>query len=727
MRRGNVLALWWVHHRLMAKTTIIIVTCLLSAWHPLFAAEIKLQFANLHNPYFPDREPGSTGSAHDNFVFAPAPEKLFGIEGDKLPVSFTLFSKEAQKVSIGVKVTQINKKSELSVTHLIDLYRVRDILVEGNTNGSCACPAGQLPQTGETSRMVCVINSSALESKVPKGCPTKAQRDKISGTLVRIAPFAIKDALESFKLNTLYLGANVTELFIADIPIEANLPKGELEVQVTVTPESGIPITIIAPMRVLRLRLDNFPALDVSYWLSEDPRDLVARPEDIPLNGNWGGEWWSEEHWRNLEHAAQLQSKLGITNVLVPLFVRNPFGVKARPLIGVRCITGSTEVPTNFSSPNKLQLMSPFNKELSNWKYEFDFRNFNRFVGIFKHAGFRRFEGAHLMSSQGQLPIHLECDLYRTVEDKVPYARNFRFMPRVGVTGEDLGQKAQRVELYQERFLPTFMRHLSAELLKEDIGGAWYQHLIDENASSESAIAAYKNLVTILRENMPKISTMDAINQYTGPRYQGLIDLPVFHLALLYDDQMIRKNIRLEIDKAFPRPKYFYNTALREGGPNQFLDTNPLENRVYGWLAIELGYQGILYWAANQYRYPLDNDISRFNRPKDWNPYNHSQGPMPNGYLEPGYSPGANWQLYPTPTGLIDSLRARRFRDGLLDNWIYLLAWEKCKTIKESTCKEKLISIRQRLIGDSYIISDFAKNPVYYDNARREMLSIIEP
>lgn len=683
---------------------------------PALAAGLNLQFANLHNPYFPDRLPGAPPADFEHFVPAQAPLPFFGIERDTLPVAFTLVAAEAGSVSIQVQVKAPGNARAIAMAPPIVLYRARDVWVEGNTNGTCACPAGQLPRAASgAARMSCVEAAAASESETPRGCPTDKQRARIAQTLVRRAPFAIKDALEPLRAGRARLGAGVTELFLADIPIGAGLPKGMLEIQVTATPDAGEARSISAPLKTLKLRLDDFPAMDLSYWLSEDPRDLVARPPGVPLGAAWGGAWWSEEHWRNLEHAARLQARQGVTNVLVPLFARSPSGVQARPLIAVRCITGSDAAPPADARA--------FNKAVGGWRYDFDFDGFHRFVGVFRRAGFRRFEGAHLASRGGELPVHLECNLHRSVGDARPFARNFRFLPRA----EDAAaQRVLRGALYREKFLPTFARRLAAELRKAGIERNWYQHVIDENASSDEAIAAYARLVGILREHMPGLKTMDAVNQYSGPRYAGIMDVPVMHLALLYDDQMPRKNIRREISLAFPGPKYLYNTALREGGPNRFLDTNPLEERAYGWLATELGYQGMLYWAANRYRYPVGDDISRFRRAPDWSPYTHSHGPHPNGFVEPAYSPGTNWQLYPTATGLIDSLRARRLRDGLLDHWIYVRAEAVCRKARPAGCGRTLAAIRARLTGEAYAIADISRDPAQYDEARRSLLELLE-
>lgn len=696
------------------------------------AADLKLQLANLDNPYFPDRAPDAQPRPGEGYRLAPAPAKGLAIEGDRLSLGFTLVSSEAQRVTLSAQWVQRGTAVDAGKQPM-RLYRALDVQVEGNSNGNCSCPAGQLPQTAADvpTGVTCVASAKAVESLTPSACPTAPQREKIAGTLVRAAPFAIKDALEPLgdaPARAVELRAGQTELFVLDAPVTAALPKGALELRVNVRSEDGrTDRQATWPVQVMRQKLDGFPTADLSYWISEDPRDLVARPEGTPLNGRWGGEWWSEEHWKHLQQVAELQADLGVTSGLVPLFVRSPFGIDSRSLVKVKCITGSADSPKDFS-PSSAAGGSPFNTAIATWDYDFDFTQFDRWIGTFKRAGFRQFEGAHLLANGGQMPVLLECDLYRSRTDATPYARNFRFMPRAGAAGEEERQKAFRVGLYRDKFLPRFLPALSAELKRLGVTGQYVQHIIDENAPTDAALDAYASMVAMVRTHLPGVRTMDAINQFTAPKYAKLIDLPVFHLALVYEDQLKQKSIRKTLAEDFPGRKYFYNTALREGGPNRFTDTNPLESRAYGWQLLELGYNGMLYWAANFYRYPTARDLSPFNRAEDWSPLRNALGPLPNGFVSPGLAPGSNWVLYPGKDGLMDSLRARRLRAGLLDHWLYLKAWNKCQqTGEKGGCTDKLLSLRRRISGDFEALADYSRQAADYDDARLVMAGILEP
>ena len=59
------------------------------------AAELKLQLANLDNPYFPDRAPDAQPKPGEGYRLAPPPAKALAIEGDRLSLGFTLVSGEA--------------------------------------------------------------------------------------------------------------------------------------------------------------------------------------------------------------------------------------------------------------------------------------------------------------------------------------------------------------------------------------------------------------------------------------------------------------------------------------------------------------------------------------------------------------------------------------------------------------------------------------------------------
>jgi Domain of unknown function (DUF4091) len=151
-----------------------------------------------------------------------------------------------------------------------------------------------------------------------------------------------------------------------------------------------------------------------------------------------------------------------------------------------------------------------------------------------------------------------------------------------------------------------------------------------------------------------------------------------------------------------------------------------MESRLYGWLLVEVGYQGMLYWAANAYRYPTSANLSSLGRPEDWSPYTYSIGPLPHGRLSPGLAPGSNWILYPTESGLIDSLRARRLRDGLLDHWLYRQADASCSRSRKTDCQARLRALSTKILGASSAIGDFSRDGRAYDEARIALIDMIE-
>ena len=693
------------------------------------AAPVEVQFAHLHNPYFPDIPPAQArADSGSTYVLAPPPARHLGIVGDTLAIPFTIVSAEAQSVRIGVQVLD-QGKTLASLPALrggpLGLYRALDVGVEGNSNGSCSCEVGALPQQLEVGKPpTCVPASQAEEARTPKGCPAADERRRAQEVIVRRAPFSIKDALQPLADPGAPIAlAPGTELFLLDLAIPTEWARKDLRLSVSVTPAAGGPSRSVSiALRVTGLELRNFPFLDLSYWISEDPRDLVARPAGAALNAAWGGEWWSPEHWARVTQVAKLQASLGVTNTLVPLFVRNPAGVNSRPLVPVRCISGG-----KLDLKNLAANPAEFNRTVAGWAFEFDYAGFQRWVKVFRDAGFRRFEGAHLLANAGRLPSVMECDVYAAPDERQPYARGFRFLPRKLSAEEPEASQLQRQDIYRDRFLPPFLRGLGRQLDQLALGGRYFQHVIDENESNDEAIQAYARGAETVRRHLPGVLTIDAINKYSAPQYGPWVDLPVVHQILIYDDQDRRKGIRQEIEQAFPRPKYFYNTALRAGGPNRFLDTNPLEGRAQGWLALETGYAGILYWASNMYRYPTGADLSATGRSGDWSPYSRSLGPRPGGVVDPAYGAGANWVLYPSADGLIGSLRARRLRDGLLDHWLYHQAWARCEGPKRDGCRDRLLGLRARLTRDGRSIADFAHNPRDYDEAREVMMSILEP
>lgn len=678
-------------------------------------AQIRAQAVNLHNPVFADRPADAAPMSGENFVVAPAPKQLAGFVGDVVSIPFAVTATVAGEARVSARLLD----GETEVANVgsdrgrdVRVLRALDVTVEGNSNASCSCPAGQLPQQtskGET----CAPAGNAGESSTPKACPSSAERRLLAATFVRSAPFVVKDALDVLPASgKVRLEPGRTELFVVEVPINADLPKRNLTVRFGASADSGS-ATASATIAVLPIRLERFPSMDLSYWLSEDPRDLVARPNGTALNARWGPTWWSDEHWRLIERAADQLARMGTTNTLVPLFVRSPWALEGRAMVPTRCITGNRDVPKGGSG-----------EEVKKWRFTFEFGDFQRWIRTFRQAGFRQFEGAHLFANAGEIPQVVECDLYSATDDALPYAKAFRFLPRPSA-GEDKSN-TRREAIYREVFLPQFLNALASAVKDAGLERDWLQHVIDENASDKEAMQAYADGVKIVRRHLPSARTIDAINKYSAPQYAGLTDLPVFHLALLYDDQLDRKGLAGDLRDKFKGRKYFYNTAFRRGGPNRFLDTNPLDNRATGWLALELGFDGFLYWASNQYRYPAAKDMSTIGRPKGWSPYTYTQGPRPGGIIAPAYGAGGNWILYPTAAGLIDSLRARRLRDGLLDHWIYHQAWASCQRSSNSGCRNTLLEIRQRLTQQPEKIADFANDPAAYDAARDTMLQLLE-
>jgi hypothetical protein len=677
-------------------------------------AQLRAQAVNLHNPVFADRPADAAPRGGDHYVIAPAPKRLAGLEGDVVSIPFAVTATTAGDAQVSARLLDGDAEvAKVGGDRSRDLrvLRALDVTVEGNSNASCSCPVGRLPQqagTGET----CAPAASANDASTPKGCPSSAERKLLAATFVRTAPFTVKDGLVALPAGgKVSLSPGRTELFVVEVPINADLPKRDLTVQFGARSDSGA-ATATATIGVLPIRLERFPAMDLSYWLSEDPRDLVARPEGTLLNARWGPAWWSEEHWQLIERAAAQLARMGTTNTLVPLFVRSPWALEGRAMVPTRCITDSRDVPKGGSAD-----------EVSKWRFAFDFSDFHRWIRSFRQAGFRQFEGAHLFANGGELPQVLECDLFTAAGDAQPYAKAFRFLPRPGA-GEDKGN-ARREAIYREVFLPQFLDALAPAVKEVGLEKAWLQHVIDENASDKDAMQAYADGVKIVRRHLPSARTIDAINKYSAPQYAGLADVPVFHLGLLYDDQLDRRGQAKELREKFKGRKYFYNTAFRRGGPNRFIDTSPMDSRATGWLALELGFDGFLYWASNQYRYPVAKDLSAISRPSDWTPYAYSQGPRPGGIVAPAYGAGGNWILYPTSAGLIDSLRARRLRDGLLDHWIYQQAWARCQRNGNAGCRDTLLNVRQSLTRQSETIADFATDPRAYDAARAVMLQMM--
>ncbi len=311
--------------------------------------------------------------------------------------------------------------------------------------------------------------------------------------------------------------------------------------------------------------------------------------------------------------------------------------------------------------------------------YAFDFTRFDRWVGTAHEAGYMQFDGHHIggghaiavppMVSNGGVWVFDEG------EDK---------------TGP-LFDKPENAEPWFA-FLPVFYEALYSHLKEKGWLERYVQCQLDEPRDPEE----YRRLADLARTHMPGVKTKDAINS-RPKQFSPLVDIQVFALTILAGNAELAQERREQGQGVW----VYHCCSPYPPHPNRHLDERLTNSRLYPWLAHWLDADGYLYWGANIYR--------------GADPYKTSVGPVPNGSQNPGHPPGDNWMFYPTKNGLVPSMRALAFREGLQDHALLTMLAERDK----ATADAVMAAIARSL-------TDYERAPGSYHRARKMLLEALD-
>ncbi|MBT3380025.1 MAG: DUF4091 domain-containing protein [Lentisphaerae bacterium] len=205
----------------------------------------------------------------------------------------------------------------------IHVSAVRPVPVEANTNGGSRTAIGRRP-------------------------PEAWLRQ-----FIREAPFEVAEVIAERGDVELEAGRCQAVLVTADVDRKAT--PGIYRSSVRVSTTSGH-VSRPIELRVHRTQLPEQPSLNVTYWLSPDPKDLGSGPPPA---------WWSEEHWRLIENTARTLRWFGQDCIFTPT-------IKGKhPLVETT--------------------------RLEDGSYEFDFARFDRWMNTFLRLGFSQFHGHHVV------------------------------------------------------------------------------------------------------------------------------------------------------------------------------------------------------------------------------------------------------------------------------------------------------------------------------------------
>jgi hypothetical protein len=187
------------------------------------------------------------------------------------------------------------------------------------------------------------------------------------------------------------------------------------------------------------------------------------------------------------------------------------------------------------------------------------------------------------------------------------------------------------------QYLPALHRFLGEEGLLERS----FFHISDEPHGDEH-LANYRAARAMVRDLAPWMKVMDALSDIRFAR-EGLVDVPVPSIA----------TTRQFVEEGIPCWTYFC-CGPRGKYLNRLLDTPLAKLRMAGWLFYRFGVQGFLHWGFNYwYKSQTQQMIDPFT--------------VTDGLAWPGWAYGDTFQVYPGPSGPLDSIRWEVFAESLQD------------------------------------------------------------
>lgn len=320
-------------------------------------------------------------------------------------------------------------------------------------------------------------------------------------------------------------------------------------------------------------------------------------------------------------------------------------------------------------------------------KWDFDFTRFDRWMETFRKVGYEKFIGYHVAGGNHPKP-----------PGSKPYDMVMVTDPATGT--------ASRLDLtmdqYVGNFLPQFFTRLNERLDARGWKQGYIQAITDEPLAE--AVPAYTRVKEVIQKYLPGVGTTDALHR-SFDKYSALSDYPAFWFGYVYLPQwkdMAGKR------RAEGKTSWIYH-ACSPGPPhpNRHLDDPLVLCRIMPWIADYCKATGLLHWGANGYR--------------GANPYITSVGPLPDGSTTPGHPPGDNWMFYPTPDGLVGSLRMAALQQGIQD--FELLTQLRAKNPEAADrIAKKIVSAMVLDYTNKNIQSEFSRDPADYQQARRDLL-----
>jgi hypothetical protein len=211
---------------------------------------------------------------------------------------------------------------------------------------------------------------------------------------------------------------------------------------------------------------------------------------------------------------------------------------------------------------------------------EYDFTNFDRWVGTFQRAGLiGSIEGAHVLRREENPddPAHLKVDVYVLEDGKVAL--------------KALPADDPRAEAGLRPMLMALRQHLQ----EKGWLGIYYQHILDEVGEKEMPV--YQRYAAIVHGSMPGIRTMDAVDARRNlDIYEESCDVWVPVLGS-FDNLVPRLHQHVKNGGEV----WFYTCGFcpTDKYANRFIDNALIKTRLMQWFNFRYDLPGFLHWGGN--------------------------------------------------------------------------------------------------------------------------------
>ena len=296
---------------------------------------------------------------------------------------------------------------------------VWQFVILGTRPGPCTIrttlPVNNAGQTLHCTMKTFVIRPVPVEANTNGGSRTAIGRrppDSWMRHFTREAPFEVAEV--ALQADEMVLSPERCQAVVLVLDVATDATPGDYRGTAQFT-AAGSGITRPFKVRVHDVVLpETANALNVSYWLSPDPRDLTTGPPP---------EWWSNEHWRLLDNTARTLQWYGQDCILTPV------------IKGEHALVRTTR--------------------RKDGQYTFDFTRFDRWVELFQRHGFKQFHGHHV-TQWGAVYGMDEATGRKTV--LIPSRSDTQFLPFLGEFFRALGQ-----HLGQKQWTRSYLQHLMDE------------------------------------------------------------------------------------------------------------------------------------------------------------------------------------------------------------------------------------------------------------------------